>query len=307
MARKYLTKNEAAGYGWYSQKELKALFRLKPAKSQYPAGEVWQGQGTYSVYDKEQCIAMKPYRKPTANQLKALADGRDLKGSKRCKSDGCNNRIWFCYESGNYCRTCNELRRKIQIKKRCLFYLSKDKPVCFLDTETTGIDSKAEIIEIAAVDQYGKELINTLIKPVEKIPAEATKIHGILDSDVAEAPTLDSVFSKIKSIYENYVVLIYNADFDNRLIEQSAKLYNLEFRAKDYVSYCLMKDFACFYGDFSSYHQSYTWQSLSSAANYCGVNIHGEHRAKFDCLTTLGVFNYMSGWDAKKSGFLADF
>lgn len=297
MARKYLTKNEAAGYGWYSQKELKILFRLKPAPSQRPVGEVWQGQGTYSVYDKGQCVAMKPYIKPTAKQLNALAAGRDLKGSKKCASDGCNNRVWF--KSGSYCDSCDELRRKLKIKKHCLFYLSKGKPVCFLDTETTGLDSKAEIIEIAAIDQYGNELINTLIKPVAEIPAEATKIHGISDSDVAEAPTFDDIFSKLISIYENYVVLIYNADFDNRLIEQSAKLYGLEFKSEGYASYCLMEDFACFYGDFSNYHQSYTWQSLSSAANYCGVNIQGQHRAKDDCLTTQGVFNYMVGWKAE--------
>ena len=83
--RQYLTKDEAAAKGWYCRSDLKRLFRLKPSANQHSAGEVWQGQGLYHVYDKALCVQMRPLREPSAAQLAALAAGRDLLGSLVCK------------------------------------------------------------------------------------------------------------------------------------------------------------------------------------------------------------------------------
>lgn len=42
--------------------------------------------------------------------------------------------------------------------------------VVFLDTETTGLDGNAEIIDIALVDRDGAVLLDTLIRPTRPIP-----------------------------------------------------------------------------------------------------------------------------------------
>ena len=38
-----------------------------------------------------------------------------------------------------------------------------------LDTETTGLDSRAEIVEISIIDKHGNTLFDSLIKPKNPI------------------------------------------------------------------------------------------------------------------------------------------
>ena len=47
------------------------------------------------------------------------------------------------------------------------------RPV-YLDTETTGLDEQSEIVEISLIDSDGSVLLDTLVKPLERIPAGAT-------------------------------------------------------------------------------------------------------------------------------------
>ena len=70
-----------------------------------------------------------------------------------------------------------------------------DSRVIYLDTETTGLDRTAEIIDIALVTNEGAVLFNTLVKPVRPIPAESSRIHGIFDDHVATAPGWEEVGS----------------------------------------------------------------------------------------------------------------
>ncbi len=60
----------------------------------------------------------------------------------------------------------------------------------FLDTETTGLDDQAEIVEIAIADHTGQPVFESLVKPVVPITPHLTAIHGIDNDMVADAPTL---------------------------------------------------------------------------------------------------------------------
>ena len=51
--------------------------------------------------------------------------------------------------------------------------------VLVLDTETTGIGSSAEVIDLAVVDTTGTVRLDTLIMPNDNIPAEASAVHGL--------------------------------------------------------------------------------------------------------------------------------
>lgn len=148
----------------------------------------------------------------------------------------------------------------------------------FLDTETTGLDSSAEIVDIAIIDTDGTELINTLVRPIAAIPAGATKIHGIRNEDVTDAPTYADIQLDIGSLLYDRLVVIYNKSFDLRLMEQSAKA-NLELPP----TRCAMKLYAQFYGDWNEFHQSYRWQKQSDAAKQLGIKIPVDsHRAAAD-------------------------
>src|SRR4051794_16479396 len=79
-----------------------------------------------------------------------------------------------------------------------------------LDSETTGV-AHAEIVQIAVVDAAGQVLIDTLVKPIQLIPREATRIHGITDAMVADAPTFAAILPQLQNILTGRNVVVYNA------------------------------------------------------------------------------------------------
>ena len=169
---------------------------------------------------------------------------------------------------------------KIEAIKTAREIIAKN-PV-FLDTETTGLDSSAEIVDIAIVDSDGTELVNTLVRPVSPIPNQATKIHGIKNEDVILASTFADIQLNVGSLLHGKLIVIYNRNFDLRLIAQSEevnKIPCLEFP----LTKCAMELYAQFYGDWNEYHKSYRWQKLSDAAKQLGIEIPADlHRAAAD-------------------------
>ena len=96
-----------------------------------------------------------------------------------------------------------------------------------LDIETTGLSNKSdEIIEFAAIRYTcGDELkrFHTLIKPSKPIPAKITKLTGIADEDVADAPAWDDVRDDILHFLGERPIIGHNlASFDAPFL--SAKL-----------------------------------------------------------------------------------
>src|SRR3990172_173095 len=82
----------------------------------------------------------------------------------------------------------------------------------FLDTETTGTDAFAQIIEIAIHDVNGRSLIDTLVHPTIPIPLEAQHIHHIPDADVARRPDIGAL--DLPRLLDQRHIVIYNSPFD---------------------------------------------------------------------------------------------
>ena len=67
-------------------------------------------------------------------------------------------------------------------------------PAIALDLETTGLDvADGRVVQIGAVAMRGPVVlseprIDTHVDPGIPIPATSTRIHGITDADVADAP-----------------------------------------------------------------------------------------------------------------------
>ena len=97
-----------------------------------------------------------------------------------------------------------------------------------IDTETTGLDSSAKIVELSAILVDSKtfktvQSYSTLINPQIPIPPKATDIHGITDEDVASAPTFEEVLAR--SPFLNWldrveVVFGHNVQFDVKQLGQ---------------------------------------------------------------------------------------
>ena len=159
----------------------------------------------------------------------------------------------------------------------------------YLDTETTGLNPPGdEILEIGILDDQGRVLVDSLVRPVNhRAWPGAQAIIGISPADVANAPTLDELRSEIIEAVKGRVVVIYNAVFDSRFLPAE-----LEHAAE---VKCCMLPFAEVYGEWNDYRQNYKWQNLMTAASYVGYQWSASaHRAIEDCRATRAVWRYLS-------------
>jgi DNA polymerase III epsilon subunit-like protein len=84
-----------------------------------------------------------------------------------------------------------------------------------------------EVCEITILDASGTPLLNTLIRPTQPIPAEATGIHRITNDMVATAPAWPEIAEQYASIVSGRTVVAYNASFDERLLSQTHQRHGL--------------------------------------------------------------------------------
>ncbi|MEM9539969.1 MAG: 3'-5' exonuclease [Cyanobacteria bacterium P01_E01_bin.42] len=159
--------------------------------------------------------------------------------------------------------------------------LATKEQYAILDTETTGLH-RAEMCEIAIMDLDKNTLLNTLIKPTVPIPQDAIAIHGITNKDVENAPSFKDIYDSLFGIFQDRIILIYNVAFDTQIIKNCCKVHGLA--PLPLQAFCLMEPYAVYNGDWSVYHQSYTWVPLRG----------GNHRAMGDCKAALKYLETMA-------------
>lgn len=164
----------------------------------------------------------------------------------------------------------------------------------FLDTETTGVRSTAEIIEISLLDHNGEVLLDSLVRPRYAIPPESTMVHGISNIMVATAPTWAELWPQVQTILENRAIGIYNADFDLRLIKQTHQHYGLFWPAIAIEPFCIMQIYSQFYGEWDVHRNAYRWQSLEKAGQRFNIPLPNSHRAKDDALLARAVLHQIA-------------
>lgn len=160
----------------------------------------------------------------------------------------------------------------------------------FLDTETTGLGPGDEIIEIAVVDHRGAVLLNTLLSPTVPVSTGAIEVHGIQDADLVRAPTFPDILPQLAAALHDRIVVIYNADFDIAMLEQTARAYGLPddittlFSAAGY--HCAMLHYANYWKERGRY--GYRWQKLTNAMEQQEIDVDDltQHRALSDAEMT---------------------
>jgi DNA polymerase III subunit epsilon len=163
-----------------------------------------------------------------------------------------------------------------------------------LDTETTGLEN-GEVCQIAIVESTGNVLLDTLVKPVKRIPASATAIHSITNAMVKDAPSWGDVHPRILELLTDRDIVVYNAKFDRKMFHKSAEAAGLP--ATDWKTFstwwCAMEAFAVVFGKRSSYG-GFQWHSLAKAAAHYHIPVTQAHTALADCNTTLAVVKAMA-------------
>ena len=110
----------------------------------------------------------------------------------------------------------------------------RDKPLRELtyvvfDCETTGLEPKKdEVVQVGAIRvvngrPINTELFDTLVNPGMPIPVTSTKVHGIDNSMVAQAPAFGDVCANFQKYAKDSVLVAHNAAFDMAFLHKQAK------------------------------------------------------------------------------------
>jgi DNA polymerase-3 subunit epsilon len=169
--------------------------------------------------------------------------------------------------------------------------LSKE-PV-FLDTETTGLGTSDEIIEIALVDHKGNIFFQSLVHPSISIPMEATWINNITNEMVQNAPSWQQIWPDVEALLKGKIVVIYNSEFDVRMMTQTHRACQMIWK-KTFTPVCLMKLYAAYLGDWNSYRNDFRFVTLEKAGQQCGIQIPNSHRAVDDTLLAHALLQYLA-------------
>jgi exodeoxyribonuclease X len=91
----------------------------------------------------------------------------------------------------------------------------------FLDTETTGRDENARLVQLAF--KCGKVKDNLLYKPAVPITFEAMSVHHITNEAVANLPMLEGIPNRkaeIQSYLDRNIMVAHNAPFDVEILRR---------------------------------------------------------------------------------------
>jgi DNA polymerase-3 subunit epsilon len=165
----------------------------------------------------------------------------------------------------------------------------------YLDTETTGTGPLDEVVEIGIIDEDGTSLFESLVKPVGKISPDARRVHGISDELLAGAPRWMSIWSQVESVLAGRTICVYNAEFDQRIMQQTHSKYKMRWSLPEGTTFfCVMKLYAQFFGEWNTRTGGYRWQSLDDAGRQCRLSLPNTHRTIADSLLTRALLHHMA-------------
>ena len=153
-----------------------------------------------------------------------------------------------------------------------------------IDVETTGGSSAYErITEIAIVRHDGERIVDTfstLINPEKSIPWNITRLTGISNEMVADAPKFYEVAKKIVELTEDAVFVAHNVSFDYGFIREEFARLGYPFTRKQL---CTVRMSRKAFPGLRSY-------SLSNLKQHFGIYAEQSHRALDDTLATVQIF-----------------
>ena len=104
---------------------------------------------------------------------------------------------------------------------------------------------------------------------------------------VNDAPTWPEVFPRFQNLIQGKTLVIYNAEYDLRLLRQTSHAHNQTDIIPIHKIHCAMLIYSEFFGEWNDYRQSFRWQRLEG----------GDHTAWGDCKATLNIIHCMAATD----------
>ena len=178
---------------------------------------------------------------------------------------------------------------------------SLDDTFVVFDIETTGLSREIEnITEIGAVKlQDGKivDRFSTFVNPEKPISDEITKLTGITDEMVADAPLIQDILPKFMEFCGDAVMVAHNASFDMGFIRTKAeKKCGMEIKNTVLDTLELSRTLL----------PELKKHKLNLICDHLGVSLEGHHRAVNDAEATAEVFQKFIDMLVEKKIFNVD-
>lgn len=160
--------------------------------------------------------------------------------------------------------------------KRLSLYV---KDYVVFDLETTGLNPAEDaIIEISGIKVRGSRAVeefSTLVNPGMPIPSAATRVNGITDEMVTEAPGLETAVAGFLDFAGTDILIGHNIHtFDTNFLYDAAWRELGRAVKNDYIDTLYMA---------KSCLPQLSHHKLTDVAAFFGIETKGAHRALFDC------------------------
>lgn len=164
-----------------------------------------------------------------------------------------------------------------------------------LDIESTGGQFNEEgIMEIAIYRFDGHEIVDrfiSLINPEREIQPFVSKLTGINNKMLRNAPKFHEVAKRIVEITQDSVIVAHNAQFDYRILRTEFRRLGYDFQRKTLCTVDLSKKLL---PDAESH-------SLGKLVRSLGIPLSDRHRANGDAIATLKLFELLLNKDIEKT------
>ncbi len=156
-----------------------------------------------------------------------------------------------------------------------------------IDTETTGLDARtARLVQIGAVRLGGEGLRETesfdrLVNPGVPIPASASKIHGIGDEAVRQAPVFAAVAPELEAFIGASVLIGHTVPYDMTVLRREYELARRPWRLPRTLDVRDLAEVA---------QPTLAQYSLERLCEWLSIEIEGRHTALGDAVATARIF-----------------
>ena len=153
-----------------------------------------------------------------------------------------------------------------------------------IDIETTGGSAVYErITEIAVFIYDGEKVVDqftSLVNPGRPIPYYITKLTGISDHMVENAPAFEQLASKIDEITRGCFFVAHNVSFDYNFVKEEFRRIGIKYERRTLCTVRLSRKLI-------PGKRSY---SLGNLCQEIGINVKDRHRASGDAQATVKLF-----------------
>ncbi len=156
------------------------------------------------------------------------------------------------------------------------------------DTETSGFGKNAEVLAVTVLNTRGKVLLNRASLPQGPISRWATKVHGLTHWRLQQmgAVSWPDLHRRLSDLLDDAsLVLAWNAPFDLRMLNQTARRHGLELPERPWG--CVMRSYAN--------ARPGRPRGLAAAAADLRIPARNGHTALGDATTTLRVARALAG------------